>query len=94
MGAKRVLTKSAMALAVGAMCAGAVLPGVAAAKGPKAGAEDTSRRVCKNVTPTGSRMPTRVCRTQAQWDETRDKTQDGVLQFQMKEQTTYSQVPG
>ena len=31
--------------------------------------EDRSRRVCRSVTPSGTRLPVRTCRTQAEWDE-------------------------
>ena len=96
MGAKRFVATSAMAMALGAMCAGAVLPGIAIAKEPKqrSAKDPKARRICRNVTPTGSRMPTRICRSEQQWNEIQDETSDGVLQFQMKEQTTYTQVPG
>ena len=56
--------------------------------------DDANRRICRSVRPTGTRMATRVCRTQAQWDRSRDKTQDGMLQHQMKEQTTLRQQGG
>jgi hypothetical protein len=94
MGANRIVKACAMAMALGAMGAGAVLPGGAFAKGPKPAKDDPSRKVCRNLIPSGSRLATRICKTQAEWDENRDKVQDGVLQFQMKEQTTYAPVPG
>lgn len=94
MGAKRIVTASAVAMALGAMCVGAVMPGGVIAKEGKTAKDDKSRRICRNVVPSGSRLSTRICRTKAQWDEIQDETQDGVLQFQMKEQTTYEQVPG
>ena len=31
--------------------------------------EDRSRRVCRSVTPSGTRLAIRTCRTQAEWDE-------------------------
>lgn len=56
--------------------------------------DDRSRRVCRTIMPSGSRMTTRICRTQAEWDESQNKSQDGLLQHQMKQQSTYQQVPG
>lgn len=39
---------------------------------------DPSRRVCRSIRPTGSRLSTRQCRTQAQWDELREETRQFV----------------
>ena len=33
------------------------------------GADDTSRRACRNLIRSGTRLSTRYCRTQAEWDE-------------------------
>ena len=41
---------------------------------------DASRRVCRRVQPTGSRLPERVCRSQREWDESAQKTRDGMDQ--------------
>lgn len=53
-------------------------PGSTAKAGP-----DRSKRVCRNVTPTGSRMTKRVCRTQAEWDAEAERAarllQDGQI---------------
>jgi hypothetical protein len=65
------------------MSAGAVLPGAAGAQEPRASKDDPSPRVCKNIVKAGSRLSTRICRTQQQWGDAMDKTQDGVLQHQM-----------
>lgn len=45
---------------------------------------DTSRRVCRSLRPTGSRLATRVCRTQAQWDDIRKETQEFVQEGQQQ----------
>jgi len=52
--------------------------------GPSAeAAPDRSKRVCRNMTPTGSRMTKRVCRTQAEWDAEAERAarllQDGQI---------------
>ncbi len=94
MGGMRVVTALVAAVALGAMGSGGVLPAEASAKKAKADKNDPSRRVCRSVVPTGSRLATRVCRTQAQWDEARQKTQDGVLDSQMGPGTTYRQDGG
>ena len=39
------------------------------------GSQDTSKRVCKSVTPTGSRFSQRVCKTPAQWQLEAEKAQ-------------------
>jgi hypothetical protein len=55
---------------------------------------DGSRRVCRTVTPAGSRLTRRICRTQAEWDDSQYRTQDGVLQQQMSTTTLLEQAPG
>ncbi len=96
MGVARFLTIAVSTIGLGMVGGSPALagdPSSTATEGKKAGA-DPSRRVCRSVLPTGSRMRTRVCRTQAQWDASQDKTQDGILQHQMKESTTYRQDGG
>ena len=94
MGAKRIVTASVAALALGAMGSGGVLPAEAFAKKAKAESNDPSRRVCRAVVPTGSRLSTRVCRTQAQWDQSERKSQDSVLDTQMGPGTGYKPDSG
>lgn len=94
MGAKRIVTASVAALALGAIGSGGMLPAEASAKKAKSAKDDTSRRVCRAVVPTGSRLSTRVCRTQAQWDEAQRKAQDGLLDEQMGPGSTYAQDTG
>jgi len=57
----------------------------------KAG-NDRSRRVCRTLTPANSRLTQRTCRTQAEWDQATDRTQEGVLRFQTTESTQYEQA--
>ena len=37
---------------------------------------DTGKRVCKVVTPTGSRFTQRVCKTAAEWQKSADDAQE------------------
>lgn len=53
----------------------------ALAGNPQSAAADASKKdpdriVCRSEAMTGSRMHTRVCRTQAQWDDLTDKARD------------------
>ena len=89
MGMKSIVRGSAKAAGVAFVLAGTVLTGLTTVSAAEKGKEDPSKRVCRSVTPTGSRMTTRVCRTQAEWDKSRDKTADGVLQHQLKNSTQY-----
>jgi hypothetical protein len=84
-------------MAAGLLAIGLSMPGVSAAaangqnEAPevKQAKDDGSKRICRSIRPTGSRMSTRVCRTQAEWTRSQDKSQDSVLQHQMRETTTY-----
>ena len=74
MGVKPIVTASALAIGFGALWATPAFTGgsvaAAAAEGqPKAAPNDTSRRVCRNLIRSGTRLTTRYCRTQAEWDE-------------------------
>jgi hypothetical protein len=94
MGAKRIMTVAALAIGLGALGTSPAFADDGQSEPRKAKAEDTSKRVCRTVVPSGSRLGTRICKTQAQWDDSRDKTQDNLLQFQMNEQTTMNPAPG
>ena len=45
------------------------------ASATNAGKKDTSRRVCRSVTPTGSRFTRRVCKTSEQWQKDSERAQ-------------------
>jgi len=80
------LDRKKLALVVGLSAlltapAGAISPGK---DGSKKSAQDPSRRVCRSLTETGTRFSTRVCKTQAEWDEQMRKTQDSALDHQWK----------
>ena len=88
MGVKSIAGGSAMGIA--ALLVGAIFTGgTAASAESKADKKDTSKRICRMIMPTGSRMTTRTCRTKAEWDRSQEKTADGVLQHQMKNSTQY-----
>ena len=88
MAAKSIMTTAALAMGLGLLWSPPALAGEAAAtQKPKTAQDDPSRRICKNVTPVGSRLTTRVCKTRAEWAAAMDKTQDGVLQTQMTKST-------
>ena len=44
----------------------------------KPNGKDKSHRVCRVVTPSGSRFTTRVCRTAQEWEQEAQRTQDWV----------------
>lgn len=59
-----------------------VAGGTAAHAERKSTANDPSRRVCRVITPTSSRLTTRVCRTQAEWDQSAREAQESALNHQ------------
>ena len=96
---KSVLTASVVALAIGAASSAAYGAGDPPAATPaetqtKTSEPDRSRRVCRNLTPSGSRMTRRTCRTQAVWNASMDRAQDGLLQYQMENATQYQRGAG
>ena len=101
MGAKPILTVSTVAMGFAALVSSAAFAGAsgetaatAAVQGqPKtAPREDRSRRVCRDVTPSGSRLVRRLCRTQAEWDASAQRSQDGLFE-QQTETTTSTASP-
>ena len=88
MGFTRIVTIALLAMGLGTL---GTAPAVAGdGTKPKLAKDDPSRRVCKNIVRVGTRLSTRVCRTQAEWARSMDKTQDGHLQSLLKDHTTYS----
>ena len=69
----------ALAIGLGALLAApaSAFSGDGASKAKAA--KDPNRRVCRTLTPTGTRFTTRVCKTQADWDLEMSKTQDSAL---------------
>lgn len=99
MGTKPIVTVSSLAMGFGALLMGTALAGVtggsaadaAVQEQPKAAQGDRSRRVCRVITPTASRLTRRVCRTQEEWDASSQRAQDGLLDHQINQATTYKQ---
>ncbi|HEX8449459.1 MAG TPA: hypothetical protein VF652_07700 [Allosphingosinicella sp.] len=76
-----------LAMAMGVLAAGAVLAtGVAEAKPAKK--QDPSKRVCQTITPSGSRLSQRVCRTRQEIEDQARETQDSLLDHQRKNTAT------
>ncbi len=81
-----LITGSVLALGVAALGSAAASAGGmgAPAEAAVGQAEESeadkaaSRRVCRMITPTGTRMPIRSCRTQAQWDAETLQSQRGA----------------
>ena len=92
LGGKRIMTVAALAMGWTTLGSAPALAD-GADDGSKAKKDDTSRRVCRMVVPTGSRMSGRICRTQAEWDAAMDKSQDNVLRHQSTKQTLLQQAP-
>jgi hypothetical protein len=93
MGATRIVTIAALAMGLGALWTAPAVAGDGSKK-PKLAKDDPSRRVCKNVVRVGTRLSTRICRTQAEWALSMDKAQDSVLQSQLTDQTTLARGAG
>jgi len=97
MGTKPIVRASALAMGFGALLVGTALVAATGASSaaadvqaePKATAKDNSRRICRTLTPSGSRLTRRVCRTQAEWDQSRDRTQEGHLKQQIDQSTLF-----
>ena len=87
LGAAAALVGSALVMGAGAPPAGAMVQSDAKAK------QDRSRRVCRTITPTSSRLVQRVCRPQHEWDEEQRATQDSVLKHSF-DQTRNGNFPG
>lgn len=94
MGARKIITVAALAVGLSALGAGPAFADEAPGTNqPKKAKPDTSRRVCRSLVPTGSRMSGRVCKTQAEWDAARDKQADGLLRHQSTHETLMEQAP-
>ena len=74
-------------LAIG-LCGLLAAPAAALSSGEGAprskSAKDPSKQVCRTLTPTGTRFPTRVCKPKADWDLEMSETQDSALSHQWK----------
>ena len=65
-----MITGSALAIAVATLGSGAAFAGGMEEPGATQEARDkaNSRRVCKMITPTSSRLAHRTCKTKGEWD--------------------------
>jgi hypothetical protein len=77
---KRFCAASALALGLVWFGAGPVAASTQTSATNKAAKEDTSRRVCKNLVLSGSRLTTRFCRSQEEWDRDEEKAQRDQLE--------------
>ena len=101
MTAKSIVKASGLAVGMGALLLGTAIVATTGASAsdpsaqPEAKAEpDQSRRVCRTVTPSGSRLTRRICRTQAEWDASADRAADGVAKQQIEDTTQLSRGAG
>lgn len=100
MSGKPISTGSALTMGFAVLLAGAVLAPATGATAAGASVEaqrkpndERTRRVCRTVTPTSSRLTNRVCRTQAEWDESMRNQQDSFLRHNF-EQTRQGPIDG
>jgi cytochrome c556 len=90
MGVVSIVKASALMLGVAALMTGTLPSGLSASSAAaKPDKNDRSRRVCREIVPSGSRLGARICRTQAEWDRDEAKAQDAVLRHQTNESTQY-----
>ena len=88
MSGKPISTGSALTMGLSVLLAGAVMAPATAAAATAAGAsveaqrdpnDARTRRVCRSIMQTPSRLTRRVCRTQAEWDASMRDQQDSFL---------------
>jgi hypothetical protein len=62
------------------------------AKAPPAAdpASDANRKICRQEKPMGSLIPTRVCKTAAQWEEAREQSRKMMQDMQQRTGSTYT----
>ncbi len=88
MGAKPFVKASvALGMSFAALSATTALAGQTGGSADGAGerksaAKDAGKKVCRNLIISGSRLSTRSCRTQADWDKAALDAQDSALQQQ------------
>lgn len=97
MSGKPIATGSALTMGFAVLLAGAGLATVtseaAAQAEPKSAWNDPSRRICRRITPTPSRLTRRVCRTQMEWEQTSRDAADGFLEHQMDTRNPLVRTP-
>lgn len=65
-------------LGTGAVGVAAAIPSDSAEVQSTTPRDDRSRRVCRSLQPTGSRLAIRRCRPQSEWDEEAEQARRGV----------------
>ncbi|HVQ07413.1 MAG TPA: hypothetical protein VMS43_03155 [Allosphingosinicella sp.] len=90
MGVKSIVAACALAMGFGALWASPGVAGEPAATEAQPAAQgDRSRRVCRNLVRSGTRLSTRYCRTQQEWDEAGDGSrrllQEGQVEGQSRD---------
>jgi hypothetical protein len=86
MSGKSIVAAAALAVGIAAFATGSAVAADGAsgtASGGKNAKTDPSRRICRNIVLSGSRMSTRYCRTKAEWDRAGDKSRDFLLDGQI-----------
>jgi hypothetical protein len=87
MGMKAIASIAALSMSL--LWTGTAVAGESSA--PKAAKEDNpSKRVCRNVVASGTRLSTRTCKSKADWDKDQDRAQRHVRELQ----TDWSQRDG
>jgi hypothetical protein len=81
MAANALSTISKLAVAIAVVMAGASA-GQAAEPQADSAKKDKSKRVCRSIVKAGTRLPTRLCMSQEEWDLAERRTQDSVLAHQ------------
>jgi hypothetical protein len=87
MSGKSIMAAIALAVGIAAFGTGSAVAAYGASEagdGGKSAKTDRSRRVCRSIVLSGTRMATRYCRTQEEWDRSSDKSRDFLLEGQMK----------
>lgn len=83
MGMKSFVKVVALAAGIGAVFTASAVAGQTAASSGgeerRKASDDPNRRVCRTIVQSGSRLSSRVCRTQADWDREMRETQDAAL---------------
>lgn len=94
MARKTIVNVPALAVGLGLLWAGSALAHEGTTPAPgDAKPEKTARKVCRTLTPSGSRLTVRRCMSQADWDANENKSRDGLLKFQTDNQTLLQQAP-
>lgn len=79
MRAGSIMLAAMLAAGTGTLSAGTALAGGNMGSAGDAASQEQSRtnpsrRICRSLLPTGSRLPQRTCRTQAEWDADAEQT--------------------